>query len=104
VRRPGRSKDASSYCADLKAERDTAGQVLALESVDAGWADDLGLFVFLGVERWAFLVRVLGVLGSVVLATLSEMTFRGLEIWDLGIMPRVGVRKVGEIDGLDYSS
>ncbi len=31
---------------------------------------------------------------------LSEMTFRGLEIWDLGIMTRVGVRKLGEIDGL----
>ena len=30
---------------------------------------------------------------------LSEMTFRGLEIWDLGIMARVGVSKVGEIDG-----
>jgi hypothetical protein len=30
----------------------------------------------------------------------SEMTFRGLEIWDLGIMTRVGVRKLGEIDGL----
>jgi hypothetical protein len=28
------------------------------------------------------------------------MTFRGLEIWDLGIMTRVGVRKLGEIDGL----
>jgi hypothetical protein len=27
------------------------------------------------------------------------MTFRGLEIWDLGIMTRVGVRKLGEIDG-----
>jgi hypothetical protein len=27
------------------------------------------------------------------------MTFRGLEIWDLGIMARVGVRKVGETDG-----
>ena len=24
------------------------------------------------------------------------MTFRGLEIWDLGIMTRVGVRKLGE--------
>ena len=33
-------------------------------------------------------------------ADLSEMTFRGLEIWDLGIMTRVGVRKLGEIDGL----
>ena len=32
---------------------------------------------------------------------MSGMTFRGLEIWDLGIMARVGVRKVGEIDGLD---
>ena len=31
---------------------------------------------------------------------LSEMTFRGLGIWDLGIMTRVGVRKLGEIDGL----
>ena len=31
---------------------------------------------------------------------MSEMTFRGLEIWDLGIMTRVGVRKLGEIDGL----
>ena len=31
---------------------------------------------------------------------LSEMTFRGLEIWDLGIMPRVGAREVGEIDWL----
>jgi hypothetical protein len=30
---------------------------------------------------------------------MSEMTFRGLEIWDLGIMTRVGVRKLGEIDG-----
>ena len=28
------------------------------------------------------------------------MTFRGLGIWDLGIMTRVGVRKLGEIDGL----
>jgi hypothetical protein len=35
--------------------------------------------------------------------SLSEMTlaFRGLEIWDLGIVARVGVRKVGEIDGPD---
>ncbi len=31
---------------------------------------------------------------------MSERTFRGLEIWDLGIMTRVGVRKLGEIDGL----
>ena len=31
---------------------------------------------------------------------MSEMTFRGLEIWDLGIMTRVGVRKLGEIDRL----
>ena len=31
---------------------------------------------------------------------MSEMTFRGLEIWDLGIMTRVGVRKLGEIDGV----
>ena len=31
---------------------------------------------------------------------LSEMTFRGLGIWDLEIMTRVGVRKLGEIDGL----
>ncbi len=31
---------------------------------------------------------------------MSEMTFLGLEIWDLGIMPRVGVREVGEIDWL----
>lgn len=30
---------------------------------------------------------------------MSEMTFRGLGIWDLGIMTRVGVRKLGEIDG-----
>ncbi len=30
---------------------------------------------------------------------LSEMTFRGLGIWDLEIMTRVGVRKLGEIDG-----
>ena len=30
---------------------------------------------------------------------MSETTFRGLEIWDLGIMARVGVRKVGETDG-----
>ena len=29
----------------------------------------------------------------------SEMTFRGLEIWDLGIMTRVGVRKLGETVG-----
>ena len=28
------------------------------------------------------------------------MTFRGLGIWDLEIMTRVGVRKLGEIDGL----
>jgi hypothetical protein len=28
------------------------------------------------------------------------MTFRGLGIWDLGIMTRVGVRKLGEIEGL----
>ena len=28
-----------------------------------------------------------------------EMTFRGLGIWDLEIMTRVGVRKLGEIDG-----
>jgi len=27
------------------------------------------------------------------------MTFRGLGIWDLEIMTRVGVRKLGEIDG-----
>jgi hypothetical protein len=27
------------------------------------------------------------------------MTFRGLEIWDLGIMTRVGVRKLGETVG-----
>ena len=27
-------------------------------------------------------------------------TFRDLGIWDLGIMTRVGVRKLGEIDGL----
>jgi hypothetical protein len=35
------------------------------------------------------------------LARVSEMTFRGLEIWDLWIMAWVGVRKsckVGEID------
>ena len=31
---------------------------------------------------------------------MSEMTFRGLGIWDLEIMTRVGVRKLGEIDGL----
>jgi hypothetical protein len=31
------------------------------------------------------------------------MTFRGLEIWDLGIMTRVWVRKLGEIDGLEES-
>jgi hypothetical protein len=30
------------------------------------------------------------------------MTFRGLEIWDLGIMTRVGVRKLGEIDGRGF--
>jgi hypothetical protein len=30
----------------------------------------------------------------------SEMTFWGLGIWDLEIMTRVGVRKLGEIDGL----
>jgi len=35
---------------------------------------------------------------------MSEMTFRGLEILDLGIMARVGVRKVGEIDGLEESN
>jgi hypothetical protein len=35
---------------------------------------------------------------------MSEMTFRGPEIWDLGIMARVGVRQVGEIDGLDWSN
>jgi len=34
------------------------------------------------------------------LAPMSEMTFRGLGIWDLEIMTRVGVRKLGEIDGL----
>ena len=27
------------------------------------------------------------------------MTFRGLGLWDLEIMTRVGVRKLGEIDG-----
>ena len=27
------------------------------------------------------------------------MTFRGLGIWDLEIMIRIGVRKLGEIDG-----
>ena len=32
------------------------------------------------------------------------MTFRGLGIWDLEIMTRVGVRKLGEIDGLGESS
>jgi hypothetical protein len=30
---------------------------------------------------------------------MSEMTFRDIGIWDLGIMTRVGVRKLGEIDG-----
>ena len=35
---------------------------------------------------------------------LLEMTFRGLGIWDLEIMTRVGVRKLGEIDGLKKSS
>jgi len=30
---------------------------------------------------------------------MSEMTFRGIEILDLGIMTRVGVRKLGETDG-----
>jgi hypothetical protein len=35
---------------------------------------------------------------------MSEMTFRGLGIWDLGIMTRVGVRKLGEIDGLGESN
>ena len=34
----------------------------------------------------------------------SEMTFRGLGIWDLEIMTRVGVRKLGEIDGLREQS
>ena len=28
------------------------------------------------------------------------MTFRGLEIWDLGIIARVGVRELGEIERL----
>jgi hypothetical protein len=32
---------------------------------------------------------------------MSEMTFRGLGIWDLEIMTRVGVRKLGEIDGVE---
>jgi hypothetical protein len=40
---PGHSRDASSYCVDLKAEGDTADQVLVLASVYEGWADDLGL-------------------------------------------------------------
>jgi hypothetical protein len=35
---------------------------------------------------------------------MSETTFRGLEIWDLGIMARVGVRKLGkEGAGLEQS-
>ena len=30
------------------------------------------------------------------------MTFRGLEIWDLGIIARVGVRELGEIERLSF--
>jgi hypothetical protein len=30
------------------------------------------------------------------------MTFRGLEIWDLGIIPRVGVRELGELGRLSF--
>jgi hypothetical protein len=40
---PGHSRDAISYCVDLKAEGDTSDQAFVLGSVYAGWADDLGL-------------------------------------------------------------